>query len=48
MTTNKGTTAATDTVEVTVTAPPFDALTAEAGPAKSVVSGRTVALTVSA
>ena len=32
VTDNKGTTAATDTVTITVTAPSFDALVAEAGP----------------
>ena len=39
-----GSTAATDTVRVTVTAPEFPALTAEAGPNKSVVSEMTVTL----
>ena len=41
---DQSSTSATDTVEVTVTAPPFAGLTAEAGPAKSVVSGGTVTL----
>ena len=41
---NQGSTAATDTVRVTVTAPEFPALTAEAGPPKSVVSEMTVTL----
>ena len=36
--------AATDTVTFTVNAPEFDALVAEAGPPKTVVSGRTVQL----
>ena len=44
VTDDQNTPEATDTVEVTVTAPPFDALVAEAGPAKSVVSGGTVTL----
>ena len=44
VTDNQGSDAATDTVTYTVTAPPFDALVAEAGPPKSVVSGRTVQL----
>ena len=44
VTDDQNTSEATDTVEVTVTAPPFDALVAEAGPAKSVVSGGTVTL----
>ena len=41
---DQSSTPATDTVEVTVTAPPFAGLTAEAGPDKSVVSGGTVTL----
>ena len=41
---DQSSTSETDTVEVTVTAPPFAGLTAEAGPAKSVVSGGTVTL----
>ena len=48
VTDDQNTPEATDTVEVTVTAPPFDALVAEAGPAKSVASGGTVRLTAAA
>ena len=45
VTDNKGTTAATDTVTITVNAPPFDALVAEAGPDQdNVASGAPVTL----